>query len=212
MNNLKSIYKFEFIILLLILLIFFIQDFLFKSLLSIIGFGILLFIATLIYKKKKDTNFFRASAFRIVFSVMVFYFLIILLSGLLLGFGKTLFSPRPSTWMKGLVPTLIIILIIERLRFILVKNNTTDKLGIIILTIEVMLGYIAINTSIFSLNNGYKIFVFLCTTVMSAVARELLSNYMVMNYRVFTYNLVQTYNELIPIHISNFHKFGRLPI
>ena len=190
MNNLKSIYKFEFIILLLILLIFFIQDFLFKSLLSIIGFGILLFIATLIYKKKKDTNFFRASAFRIVFSVMVFYFLIILLSGLLLGFGKTLFSPRPSTWMKGLVPTLIIILIIERLRFILVKNNTTDKLGIIILTIEVMLVYIAINTSIFSLNNGYKIFVFLCTTVMSAVARELLSNYMVMNYRVFTYNLV----------------------
>lgn len=212
MNNLKSIYKFEFIILLLILLIFFIQDFLFKSLLSIIGFGILLFIATLIYKKKKDTNFFRGSAFRIVFSVMVFYFLIILLSGLLLGFGKTLFSPRPSTWMKGLVPTLIITLIIERLRFILVKNNTTDKLGIIILTIEVMLVYIAINTSIFSLNNGYKIFVFLCTTVMSAVARELLSNYMVMNYRVFTYNLVQTYNELIPIHISNFHKSGRLPI
>lgn len=190
MNNLKSIYKFEFIILLLILLIFFIQDFLFKSLLSIIGFGILLFIASIIYKKKKDTNFFRGSAFRIVFSVMVFYLIIILLSGLLLGFSRTMFNPSPRVWMKGLVPILIITLIIERLRFILVKNNTTDKLGIYILTIEVMLFYIAINTSIPSLNNGYKIFVFLSTIVMSSVARELLSNYMVMNYRILTDNLV----------------------
>lgn len=181
-KKIKSIYKFELIILLLITLLFFIQDEIYKYLLSILGFGILLFVATLVYKKKKDTNFFRGSASRIVFAVIVFYFLAIYLLGLLLGFNKTLFSTIPSKWFQGLIPIAIITIITEKLRFILIKNNVAEKKGIYGITVLMMLFNILLVTNFVRLTEPYLVFVLICSTVMPTIAQELLSTHMVINY------------------------------
>lgn len=181
-KNLKSIYKFELIIVLLITLLFFIQDDIYKYLLSIIGFGILLFVATLVYKKKKDTNFFRGSASRIVFAIIVFYFLIIYLLGLLVGFNKTLFSTIPSRWIQGLIPIAVITIITEKLRFILIKNNIAEKKGIYGITILMMLFNIFLRANVYGLTDPYLIFVLICTIIMPIIAQELLSTHMVLNY------------------------------
>lgn len=189
-NNIKSIYKFEFIILLLDLLLLFIPELQNKSLIAIAGFGVLFFISLLVFKKRKDTNLFRASAFRVVFAIIVFYFIIIFLLGLLLGFGKTLFSLKPSSLMQGLIPALVITVLIERLRFILIKNNITDKLAIYLLALLTSIAYVVIKTDIFSLSSSYSIFVFLCELVMTTIASELLVTFMDMNYRIFTYSWI----------------------
>lgn len=187
-NNIKSIYKFEFIILLLDLLLLLIPGLQTKSLIAIAGFGILFFISLLVFKKRKDTNLFRTSASRVVFAIMVFYFIIIFLLGLLLGFGKTLFSLKPSSLMHGLVPAFLITVFIERLRFILIKNNTTDKIAIYLLALLTAIVYVVIRVDIYSLNTSYSIFVFICELVMTTVACELLVTFMTINYRIFTYN------------------------
>lgn len=202
-KKLKSIYKFELIILLLIALLFFIQKDIYKYLLSIIGFGILLFVATLVYKKKKDTNFFRGSASRIVFAVIVFYFLGIYLLGLLLGFNKTLFSLELRKWIQGLIPIAIITIITEKLRFILIKNNTIEKKGIYGITILMMLFNVLLKANVFGLTDPYLIFILICTIILPIIAQELLSTHMVINYGfipTIEYKLIMNlYIYILPI-------------
>ncbi len=202
-QDIKSIYKFESVILLLSILLFFIQNNIIKYLLSIIGFGVLLFIANLVYKKKRDTNFFRGSATRIMLAVIIFYFIIIFLLGLILGFGKTLFSLNPYIWIEGLFPTLVITMISERLRYIIIKNNPTEKKAIYTLTVLMIIFNILLISNFFSLNNNYDIFVFICVTVLPIIAQELLSTYLVCNYGfrpVIVYKIIMNlYIYILPI-------------
>ena len=182
-KNLKSIYKFLIIILLLVVLLFFIQNVNYKNLISIIGFGILLFIGRISYKKNKDTNFFRHSAFSVVFAILTFYFIIISLLGLVLGFSRTFFSLNPEKWMKGLIPVFFITLITERLKYILIKNNKTEKIAIYMLTALMAVFNIFLVTNFFTMDMAsYKIFVYICTTVIPIIAQEMLTTYIIFNY------------------------------
>ena len=202
-QDIKSIYKFEGIILLLNILFLFIQNDIIKYVLSIIGLGILLFISGFVYKKKRDTNFFGGSATRILLAVIIFYFIIIFLLGLILGFGKTLFSLNPDRWIKRVIPTFIVTLVIERLRFILIKNNPTEKKAIYLLTAIIACFNILLISNIFTLNTPYDIFVFSCVTVLPIIAQELLSTYLVFNYGfkpVIIYKLIMNlYIYILPI-------------
>ncbi len=202
-QDIKSIYKFESIILLLSILLLFIQNNIIKYIISIIGLGIVLIIAGLVYKKKKDTNFFRGSATRIMLAVIIFYFIIIFLLGLILGFGKTLFTLNPYRWLEGLIPTLLITIISERLRYIIIKNNLTEKKAIYILTVLMIIFNILLISNIFTLKNNYDIFVFICVTVLPIIAQELLSTYLVCNYGfrpLIVYKLIMNlYIYILPI-------------
>ena len=202
-QEIKSIYKFESIILLLCILLFFIKSIIFKYVLSIIGLGIVLFIANLAYKKKRDTNFFRGSATRIMLAIVIFYYIIMFLLGLILGFSKTMFSLNPYKWVQGLIPTLIITIISERLRYLIIKNNPTEKKAIYLLTAVMMLFNILVITNIFTLTNYYVLFVFICVTALPIIAQELLSTYLVCNYGfkpVIVYKLIMNlYIYILPI-------------
>ncbi len=202
-KEIKSIYKIESVILLLCTILLFTQDSNMKYILSIIALGIILLIVTRAYKKKRDTNFFRGSATRIMLAVIIFYFIIIFLLGLLLGFGKTLFSMNPYKWLQGLIPTFIITIISERLRYLIVKNNPTEKKAIYLLTALMALFNIVVITNIFTLSSLYVIFIFICVTVLPIIAQELLSTYLVLNYGyrpVIVYKLIMNlYIYVLPI-------------
>ena len=181
-KEIKSIYKFEAVILLLTILLFFIRNNNTKNVVVIIALGILLFLATLVYKKKKDTNFFRWSAARIVIAVLLFYFILLFILGIFVGFTKTFFSLNPNIWMQGFIPTLIITIVIEQLRYLFIKNNIVEKKAIYILTLLMILFNIVLITNFSTLKTTYTIFVFICITVMPVIAQELLSTYLVCNY------------------------------
>ena len=202
-QDIKSIYKFEGIILLLSILFLFIPNDTIKYVLSIISLGIMLFIAGLVYKKNRDTNFFRGAATRIVLSVIIFYFIALFLLGLVLGFGKTLFSLNPERWIKKVIPIFVITLLIERLRYVLIKNNKTERKAIYLLTALVAVFNILLISNIFTLKSLYDIFVFSCVTVLPIIAQELLSTYLVLNYGfspVIVYKLIMNlYVYILPV-------------
>ena len=202
-QDIKSIYKFEGIILLLSILFLFIQNDITKYILSIISLGIMLFIAGLVYKKKRDTNFFRGFATRIVLSVIILYFIILFLLGLVLGFGKTLFSTNPDRWIRKVIPIFVVTLLIERLRYILIKNNQIERKAIYLLTVLTAVFNILLISNLFSLKNLYDVFVFVCVTVLPIIAQELLSTYIVLHYGfspVIIYKLIMNlYIYILPI-------------
>ena len=182
MKKIKSIYIIEFIILLLDFVLFFIHNLTYQYILSVIGFLWLFLITRLIYKKKKDTSFYRKQAFRIVIIILLFFYIIVSLLGLVLGFNKTSFSLNPQKWMQGLIPVLLITVMSEEVRYLLIKNNSGDKKGYFLVTISLILFYIAISTNIFAIRGFYQLFIFICVTLMPVIAKEILSSYMVKNY------------------------------
>ncbi len=202
-KKIKSIYIIEFIILLLVFALFFIRNLNYQYMLSVIGFLWIFLISKLVYKKKKDTSFFRIQAFRIVVIVLLFFYILVSFMGLILGFSKTNFSLNPTKWMQGLIPVLLITVLMEQTRYILIRNNIGDKKGYYILTVLFILFNVALSENIFTLNNYYRLFVFLCTKFMPITAKELLSNYIVKNYGflpTFTYKMAMNlYIYILPI-------------
>lgn len=202
-KGIRKIYIIEIIILIITVLLFFIKSVNNKNLLSIISLGIILFVLSIIYKKKKDTNLFRKQAFTMVCSIVLFYFIIIFLLGLILGYNKTLFSLNINTIIHGLLPAFLITVIIERIRFIIIKNNADNKISIYILTLLLIVLSIVISTNNITLNNWYLVFLFICVTLLPTIAKELLSTYMTFNYGflpTIAYKLIMNlYIYIIPI-------------
>ena len=178
-NFTKSIYKIEVLIAFLIIILFLIKDYATRSLIAIIGVGFILYISLLLYKKKRDDNFLKVYASETVIIIMLSFLILISLLGIVLGYNKTLFSLSVNTWFKGVIPAFIVTIISEYLRFILIKNNTNEKLGIYIITFLMILFNIITNYSIPDFTDSYKIFTFICTIVCPAIGQELLASYMV---------------------------------
>ena len=202
-RQIKSIYIIEFIILLVSIFLIFIRNTSYKYVLSIIGLLWMFLTARLIYKKKRDTSFYRKQAFRIVISVLLFFYIVISILGLVIGFSKTFFSLNPYNWTQGLIPTLLITIMVEQIRFLLIRNNSGDKKGYYALLVILILFNVALSTNIFSINNFYRLFIFTCVTFMPIVAQEMLSNYMVKNYGflpTISYKLIMNlYIYVLPI-------------
>ena len=129
-KTIKKIYIIELLILLLVVLIFIINNEQNKSIFTIISFGIMLFATLVIYGRRKDNNFLKDSAFRLVIAILLAYFIIISMLGLVIGFTKTLFSLNINLWFDGLLPTLAITIVTEYLRYTLIINNNTNKKAI----------------------------------------------------------------------------------
>lgn len=210
MKNIKSVYKFEGILLLFNLLLIFIQESTFKYALSILVLGMLVFVANLIYSKKKDTNFFRGTATRILIAILIFYFVVIFLLGFLLGYSKTLFSTNPNKWLTEIVPVVIATALAEQLRYIFIRNHKAEKKVIYGITALLMIWEIVLLTNFRGLHGNFAIFVFICTTVMPIIAEGMLASYMDYHYGMLptiTYKLIMnTYLYVIPL-MTNLGKY-----
>ncbi len=180
-KNIKSIYKIELLILFSIIILFFINDIELKDLISIITFGIILLGSLLYYGKKKDNNIFKWYATKVVIAVLIFYYAIILILGIQLGFSKTLFSLNIKNILVGGVPVLIITVIAEYLKFVLIRNNFINKKAIYILTVLMIIFNVIINLPN-TMSLGYELFAFICMVIFPIVAQEILSVYLIYNY------------------------------
>lgn len=99
----KTIYKIEILMLLITILLILIKNNLYKNIFAIIALTIILLVVLLLYGRKKDTNIYKWSATRIVIVVLLCYFIIVSLLGLILGFNRTLFSLNIPNWFNRII-------------------------------------------------------------------------------------------------------------
>lgn len=165
--------------------------------------GVVLFVSLLVYGWKKDQNTLKLSATRIVVSVLLFYYILLFLLGIPLGFSKTLFSTNINQWMEGLIPAFFLTIMMEYLRFLIISSNPFQKKGIYFLTFLLILCNISINANYAALLNGYGIFLFFCVTVFPIIAQETLSSYITYQFGLLPnliYKLIiNLYLYIIPI-------------
>ncbi len=88
----SKLYKLEFFLLLITIVICFIKNSVLKLYFAIALYGILLIITFFIYGKKKDNDIDKGSATRKIIAILLCYLIILLILGIFIGFNKTLFS------------------------------------------------------------------------------------------------------------------------
>ena len=137
---------------------------------------ILLIASYLIFGLQKDNNYNKNSSIRIVVAKLMFFGIIIYLLGIILGFNRG-FAYSIQSLLYGVIPTILLVIITEFLRFILLKNTFGHKKTIIIFTILIIIFNVA--TKVGVIDSNYKLFLFIGATVLSTIAIESLCSYLV---------------------------------
>ena len=107
LEKLKNVYKVQLAMLCSLTGLFFIGDLNYKNLIAIITFGVILIMSLSFFDNKKDNNYFRWSATKIVISVLICVYVVVLICGIYLGFSKTFFSLNIDNIFVGILPTFI---------------------------------------------------------------------------------------------------------
>lgn len=122
------------------------------------------------------------------------YYLILLISGLFLGFVKTAYSLQPLDMLGNVLPIIFLIGSKELFRQIMVKNLRKEKFPLILFVLEIMTLSLISNISLVSISSGAAFFKSLGLLILPTIAEELLLTYLAYNtnYKItIIYSLFQ---------------------
>ena len=196
----------ESIILLVVLFTFF-QPFLFDHyryliFLLIIGFVSYYFIGI-------DINRMPDSKKMIVSELIVIlsYFLITYLSGLFVGFSRTIYSWSFTNLVKNIIPTLTVILVCELLRYQFIKKSNRDKFVVILSFLSFLLLDVSLGFYNYDLSIQEDVYEFIGLIIIGGFAKNFLMTVLDIYgdcYNSILYRLImEIYVFIVPI-VPNF--------
>ena len=174
-----------------------------KTWLLVVATSIFLFAAIHLLGLRKDGHFARGMLTRSVIIKLICYGIIIYLLGLFLGFNRGYFITSTQNFFANFLPTLILTIVIELLRYIIVAPINKTKPAVVIFTTLTCITYLFINLANSVPQTAEQLFIFTSTIFLPILARESLSSFIV--YRVgllpnLVYRLsILLYPYLIPI-------------
>ena len=166
----------------------------------IIAIAIFCYIA---FGYRKDNSYIKGSVIRIVIACLLSYFVITYLSGLFLGFNKTVLTLSVNYMVRMILITFFAIVSEEIIRYIICKKSINSKMPLIVFTIIMcVLNIIAeINGDIFS--DRELIFIFVSTVVLPVISREALCSYLTSSVSpipsIIFKSVIVLYEFLLPI-------------
>lgn len=137
---------------------------------------VLLIVSYLIFGLKKDNNYNKNSSIRIVVAKVMCFGIISYILGIVLGFNRG-YAYSLQSLVYGVIPTILLTIVTEMLRYTLLKNTFGYKKAVIIFTILIIL--LNIVTKVGVIDTSYKLFLFMVATVLPIIAIESLCSYLV---------------------------------
>ena len=136
-ENTRKIYISELIILLaIVLLLITISNplYTFRNVLIIVSLFISFIILIHSFGWKKDNKYLKKYTIMSLSSLLMTYLILIYALGIILGFNKGFVSYNLN-YFKSLIATIIIIVLLESVRYLVCSNSHNSKMPIIIFTI-----------------------------------------------------------------------------
>lgn len=174
-----------------------------KNISSIVVLSVLLIFLLTFFGAQKDNNFLKDSSARIVTASLMMFMIIIYGLGIITGFYRGYSINDYNTLFRVLIPIIIIILELEIVRFVLLKNCFKNKKAIIIFTVLSSILNIILELNLGTLGTKEDRFIFLSTMIFPIIAEEALCSYM--TYKIsmlpsIIYKLViKLYFYILPI-------------
>lgn len=204
MKKSKSIYIFELILLIFIIMfkIFFVDKnstyLLEINILFWLIFGVFVYLC---YGFSRDNSFLKNSSIRIVVIIILLYFVINFLLGFVLGFTNNYIGNVLSI-LKKVSLYIIMFSFMEITRYMILKKNIS-KLSIVLLTIEYIILNIIIGINGYNLSGYKQIFITVSSIILPMIANEFLYTYMTKNisfWPTLIYKiLIELYIFVLPV-------------
>lgn len=201
-TSVKKILTIEIIMLITILIGFFIP-YLFESERYII-FLLVALIATyftvgLDFKRhRKSTETLKTLAIYLLIFFMLSY-----LSGLFIGFNRTIYSFGLTNIANNIAPTILLIVLCEILRYHFIKKSNKNKTVVILSAIIFTIIDICIANTYYNLSVQHQLYEFVGLIVMCGITKNILFTIMALKYDYavpITYRLfMELYEFIIPI-------------
>lgn len=205
-TNDKKIYLFELFVLVAILVFcVYMADFpsLFKNYALIISLAIIFGVSVAVFGYRKDRHYLRGSATRAVITVMLAVAIIAFTAGIFLGFTKSFASTNLIQIFQGLVPTALLVIVVEYLRQNLYRKSNNRWQNVVFFTTLTSLMYILLAFNPAQLTDFEKVFLFICGSVFPLISTELLCSFLTQNAGMqpsLVYKLiVKCYPFVLPI-------------
>ncbi|MEE3342826.1 MAG: signal peptidase I [Bacilli bacterium] len=205
-KNTKFIYMCELILLAYVILFTIFINYVsndFKNIFTIIVLSFILIILLVFFGKKKDNNYLRGSSARIVITALMTFILVIYSLGIVLGFNRSYFNSNIIILIKNILPIALIIILIELVRYSIIRNSIKNKKIIVYFTILSAILSVLLEINIGNLTTSEDKFIFLSTIIFPIIAEETLCSYM--SYKIsflpsIIYKLViKLYIYIVPI-------------
>ena len=205
-KNTKFIYMCELILLAYVILFTIFINYVsndFKNIFTIIVLSFILIILLVFFGKKKDNNYLRGSSARIVITALMTFILVIYSLGIVLGFNRSYFNSNIIILIKNILPIALIIILIELVRYSIIRNSVKNKKIIVYFTILSAILSVLLEINIGNLTTSEDKFIFLSTIIFPIIAEETLCSYM--SYKIsylpsIIYKLViKLYIYIVPI-------------
>lgn len=142
--------------------------------------AILLLATYQLLGRRKDAHFARDMLARSIVIEIICYGLIIYFLGLFLGFNRGYNINSAQKFFANFLPTVLLSIIVELLRFLIVAPLHKSKRSVVIFTTLTTLMYLLIELSTMVPSNPEQIFVFTYVTFIPILAREALSSFIVL--------------------------------
>lgn len=173
MNSIKKIISIEVFMIFIMICNFFVP-FLFedyKYLIFILLVGIFCYFIIGIDKNK---NLKSNSVFKSMLIYLMLFFMIIYLSGLFIGFNRTIYSHTIPNILKNILPTLSVIIVSELLRYTFINKSNNDKSVIVLSYIAFLLLDICIGYYNYDLKITEQIYQFIGICILGGITRNIL--------------------------------------
>ena len=183
-KNEKKIYVFEGLVFLVILVfgISLIQaPLLVRIYGSALSLGLITVLAAILLGMPKDRHYLRGSAIRTIVSVLLATGIVIYTAGIFLGFNRGLGGFRLNILLSGLIPTALMIIVTEFLRFVLFDKVGKHRHSVVVFTTLSIILQILLAINLSTLVNVEAVFIFICVSVFPIIADELLCTYLALN-------------------------------
>lgn len=148
---------------------------------NILTISILFIMALILFTAfgfKKDNSYLKGSASRTVLSGLMTFMLIIYGLGIILGFNRGFLTADVYNFVKNVLFVLIVIILLEIVRFLIAKNCFQNVKLLIFFTILSSMLNIFLELNLGTLNSSEDIFIFLSTIIFPVLAAEALCSFM----------------------------------
>ncbi len=184
-RNEKAIYAIE-IILFGALVAFgafcFLANAIFKEYYLVVILWLLFGISAYLLGLKKDKNFMRGSALRMVVSFCLLFGLISYTLGIFLNFNRSYASLNLAKIASAALPLTLIIVATELLRRQIARSYTRSRAPIYVFAVLVVIMQVLSNINTQTFANTESIFLAICGVLLPAIATELLCTYLCMHF------------------------------
>jgi len=179
---------------------------------NILFFATMMMVAISFFAPKTHKKNVDSLVLKTIIVDNLIYYLILLVSGLFLGFVQNAYSLLPLDMLSNILPVVILIGCKELFRQIMVKNLRKEKLSLIVFVLEIITLSLISNMSLLSTVSGAVFFKSLGLLILPTIAEELLLTYLAYNtnYKItIIYSLFQKLWIYITPIIPDFSDYIR---